>query len=327
MRADRLIATLLLLQTRSQVTARELAAELEVSEKTARRDLEALSTAGLPVYPQVGRGGGWRLLGEGRTDLSGFTVDETRSLFLAIATAGASAALPGEVDSALRKLMRALPETFRADAELAARAVMVDPISWRGSEPLSPASPMHLDALQRAVFDRRAMRLSYSDRRGTITERVVRPLGLVSKGAVWYLVGDTEHGLRTFRVDRMRTIDLTDEQFERPPDFDLAAAWRTVVASVADRRMVVTVTILVDPSLVGALRHQFGDDLMVAEIDPTFEPTTDARQRERVVIGGPSERMIAQHLAGWGNLVEVVEPDAVKAQLSKLACELAELYG
>src|SRR2546421_10001460 len=114
MRADRLVATLLLMQSRGRVTATELASELEVSVAPARRDLEALSAAGVPVYPQPGRGGGWSLVGGARTDLSGLTASEARALFL---LAGPAAAIAPEVKSALRKLVRALPGTFRADAE------------------------------------------------------------------------------------------------------------------------------------------------------------------------------------------------------------------
>ena len=82
MRADRLVATLLFLQTRGRVTAAEVAAELEVSERTARRDLEALGTAGVPIYSRAGRNGGWQLLGGARTDLSGLNAAEARALFL-----------------------------------------------------------------------------------------------------------------------------------------------------------------------------------------------------------------------------------------------------
>ena len=117
MRADRLVATLLLLQRRKRVTAAEVAAELEVSERTARRDLEALSAAGIPVYSQQGRGGGWALVGGARTDLSGLTATEARALFL---VAGPSASATPELKAALRKLVHALPEPFRVDAESAA---------------------------------------------------------------------------------------------------------------------------------------------------------------------------------------------------------------
>src|SRR5580658_3528846 len=123
MRADRLVALLLLLQRRGQMTAAEAAAELEVSERTARRDLEALGMAGLPVYSLRGRNGGWALAGGGRTDLSGLTAAEVRTLFLL--TGPSSSATP-EVRAALRKLVRALPESFRATAEAASRAVVMD---------------------------------------------------------------------------------------------------------------------------------------------------------------------------------------------------------
>src|SRR6266576_7200824 len=122
MRADRLVATLLLMQSRGRVTATELASELEVSVATARRDLEALSAAGIPVYPQPGRGGGWSLVGGARTDLSGLSATEAQALFLLV---GPAAAVSGEAKAALRKLVRALPQTFRADAEAAASATMI----------------------------------------------------------------------------------------------------------------------------------------------------------------------------------------------------------
>src|SRR6187397_1492765 len=123
MRADRLVAALLFLQHRGRVTAEEL----EVSVATARRDLEALSAAGIPVSPQAGRGGGWALVGGARTDLSGLTASEAQALFL---LAGPAASTGPEVRSALRKLIRALPATFRADAQAAAGAVVVDPSPW-----------------------------------------------------------------------------------------------------------------------------------------------------------------------------------------------------
>src|SRR5829696_731140 len=127
MRADRLVATLLVLQSKGRVTAAELADELEVSVKTARRDLEALAIAGIPVYSQAGKGGGWQLLGGARTDLSGLTAAEARTLFM---VAGPSAAATPQVKAALRKLVRALPEPFRAEAEAAASAIVLDPSSW-----------------------------------------------------------------------------------------------------------------------------------------------------------------------------------------------------
>ena len=187
-RADRLVACLLILQAKGRVTASELADELEISERTARRDLEGLAMAGPPVYSQPGRGGGWSLLGGARTDLTGLTAAESRALFL---VAGPSSSATPEVKAALRKLMQALPETFRAEAESAASAVVLDPTSWGYDN--APA-PVHLDVLQRATVDGRQVRLGYVARDQAETERTVHPLGLVAKRSVWYLVANTTLG-------------------------------------------------------------------------------------------------------------------------------------
>src|SRR5262245_6190688 len=156
MRADRLVAALLLMQSRGRVTAAELAGELEVSVATARRDLEALATAGIPVYPQPGRGGGWSLVGGARTDLSGLSATEARALFLLL---GPAAAVSDEVRAALRKLVRALPQTFRAEAEAAASATLIDPTRWGERDRRRPEM---VDLLQAAVIRRRRVRLIYT---------------------------------------------------------------------------------------------------------------------------------------------------------------------
>ena len=242
MRADRLVATLLLMQARGRVTARQLADELEISVATARRDLEALSAAGVPVYPQPGRGGGWQLLGEGRTDLSGFTASEARALFLLLGPrAGESAAAA----SALRKVMRALPPTFRADAEAAADAVVVEAGGWG-----APAStPAEVHVLQHAVVERRIVGFTYAAWGREPADRMVRPLGLVDKAGRWYLVADTDRGLRSYRVDRMSVVEPRDERFDPPPDFDLDAAWARLATEIEQTRARTNATVLVDPAV------------------------------------------------------------------------------
>src|SRR5215207_2305335 len=147
-----------MLQARGQVTAAEVAAELEVSERTARRDLDALGVAGLPIYSVQGRNGGWQLLGGGRTDLSGLTAHEARALFL---VAGPSSTATPEVRAALRKLVRALPESFRDEAQAAAGAVVVDPAGWDRPADAGPRTPPLLDVVQHAVVAGRQLTLGY----------------------------------------------------------------------------------------------------------------------------------------------------------------------
>lgn len=315
MRADRLVATLLLLQARGRVTAAEVAEELEISVRTARRDLEALSMAGIPVYSQAGRGGGWSLVGGARTDLSGLTASEARTLFL---LAGPSSSVTPEAKAALRKLVQALPETFRAEAEAAASAIVLDPASW-GREP--PRPPRHLEVLQQAVVDGVQVRLGYADRERTETERTVHPLGLVAKGSVWYLVADTAAGLRTFRVGRVRSVVVTDDPAVRPEGFDLAEHWRQVVATMDERRATFRVQVSVDRRAIGWLRGQFGTQLTESDIG------SDGDDRIAAEIRARSSESAARELAMYGDYVEVVGPDEVRTQLARLGSELVDRYG
>ncbi|MTE13646.1 helix-turn-helix transcriptional regulator [Nocardia aurantiaca] len=311
MRADRLVATLLFMQIRGRVTAAEVAAELEVSVATARRDLEALSAAGIPVYPQPGRGGGWALVGGARTDLSGLTATEAQALFLML---GPVATTTHATRLALRKLLRALPQPFRTEAEAAAGAIVVDPARWGESDDRPPA---RVDELQRAVVLRRRIRLDY-DRAGQRTLRLVDPWGLVDKDGIWYLVAGTERGRRTFRVDRISSVELTDEMAHRPEEFDLSAAWSEVVEEVERQRSTLSATVLVTASLAPVLREQQGRHCVLDG------PADDGRVRARVT--APTPLMIAQQLAGWGAAVEVVEPESVRAELARLGAELVRRY-
>ncbi|TDD21723.1 helix-turn-helix transcriptional regulator [Nonomuraea diastatica] len=317
MRADRLVAALLLMQARGRVTAAELAEELEVSVATARRDLEALSAAGIPVYPQAGRGGGWQLLGGARTDLSGLTADEAQALFL---LAGPAAGAAPEVKSALRKLLRALPQTFRADAVAAADAVLVDPAGWGDRE---PDRPELVRALQSATVRRRKVRLVYERRAGERTQRLADPWGLVDKDDIWYLVAGTERGQRTFRVDRIVSATVTDLPFERPEGFELARAWERVVGEMEQRRSQTSATVLVAERFAPILRDHFGRHCE-SEGSPAGG-RADGRVSLRVA--APTARSLAEQLAGWGAVVEVVGPAPVRAELARIGAELVERYG
>lgn len=313
MRADRLVAVLLLLQSRGKVTAGEVAVELEVSERTARRDLDALAVAGVPIYALQGRNGGWRLAGGGRTDLSGLTASEARALFL---VAGPSSATP-EVKAALRKLVRALPEPFRAGAEAMSTSVVVDPAGWDRAEPPRRPAP-HLDAVQRAVVEGEQVTLGYVARDGAGTTRVVQPLGLAAKGPAWYLVAGTEAGLRTFRVDRITSVEPTGERVVRPEGFDLAEAWRLITDEVDQRRAPVRATALADPRTVGWCRAVMGTRVRVGPAGP--------HGRIEVEVRGHSPRSLAAELAGFGAAIEVLHPAEVREELAGIARELADLY-
>jgi predicted DNA-binding transcriptional regulator YafY len=313
-RADRLMAILFLLQQREQVTATEIARELEVSERTARRDLDALAMAGVPVYSTQGRGGGWRLVGGARTDLSGLTAGEARALFL---VAGPASAATPAVKAALRKLVRALPEPFRAQATAAASSLVMDPPRW-GASRVERRTPRFLDALQDAVIRGVQVRLGYVDGTGTESERVVHPLGIVGKGPSWYLVSDTAAGRRTFRIDRVSSAAPTDDPVHRPDDFDLAESWREIADEVDRRRTPLEVQAVCAPDGIGLLRMGLGGRLEVGG------STTDGRIE--VVIRGHNEYALAGELAGLVEWLEVAGPPGVRDHLATIGNALINRY-
>lgn len=313
-RADRLMAILLLLQRREQVTAAEVARELEVSERTARRDLDALAMAGVPVYSMRGRGGGWRLVGGARTDLSGLTASEARALFL---VAGPASAATPAAKAALRKLVQALPEPFRVQAEAAAASLVRDPRRW-GSPRVEPRPARFLDELQDAVIRRVQVRLGYVDGAGVETERTVHPLGIVAMGLSWYLVTDTDAGRRTFRIDRVSAAEPTGDPAHRPDDFDLAATWREIADEVDRRRTPLEIQAVCAPDGLSRLRMMLGDRLEVGGA------TTDGRIE--VVIRGYNEYALAGELAGLIEWLEVTGPPGVRDQLASIGAALVGRY-
>jgi predicted DNA-binding transcriptional regulator YafY len=313
MRADRLVAILLMLQSRGQVTAAEVAEELEISERTARRDLEALGMAGLPIYSRQGRNGGWQLAGGGRTDLSGLNAAEARALFL---VAGPASSATPELRAALRKLVRALPESFRNAAEAATTSVLVDPVGWDQKAP--KRTPIHLDAVQQAVVNGEQIVLGYVARDRAATSRVVHPLGLAAKGTVWYLVGDTEAGLRTFRVDRMTSVEPNGQPVARPDGFDLHEAWKLITEEVESRRTPINATALAAPEQVPLLRWILGTRMSIGPAGGDGRITVELR--------GQSVRSLAGEIAGFGSSVEVVGPPEVRDHLATIGAQLAATY-
>lgn len=313
MRADRLIATLMLLQTRGRMTAAAVARELEVSERTARRDLEALCLAGVPVYSSPGRGGGWSLVGGARTDLTGLTAGEARALFLA---AGSAAASAPAARAALRKLLTALPAPLRESAEAAGTAIVVDAASWGRS---APPEPPLLAALQRAVVDGEQVVLDYAGRGKPPSSRVASPLGLVSKAGVWYLVAGTDAGPRTFRVDRVTGVRETGAPALRPPGFDLRAAWERSADEVERRRADARVRGLADPRVLPVLRGWLGSRVTIGAAK------SDARVE--VEVSGPSVQVLVAELAGLGPRLEITAPAEARVRLAALGADLRDRYG
>jgi len=223
MLASRLLSILILLQTRGRMSARELAAEFEVAVRTIHRDIDQLSAAGIPVYADRGRSGGFRLQDGYRTKLTGLTQSEAESLFLAgLPGPAAQLGLADVLSSARLKLLAALPAEVQPRAQRIAARFHLDAVAWFHGVDSLPSLP----AIAGAVWSDHMLEMRY--RRSGETEaqsRVVAPFGLVLKAGIWYLVAQRGKSIRTYRVANIHDARISDETFTRPKDFDLAAHW------------------------------------------------------------------------------------------------------
>jgi predicted DNA-binding transcriptional regulator YafY len=223
MKSDRLLSVLLLLQAHGRLTGRQLAKRLEVSQRTVHRDMESLSAAGVPVLALRGPHGGWQLDEGWRTRVPGLDEAELRALLMAQPRVLGDARLARAAQSALDKLMAALPPAMRERAASIRQRLHVDTAGWGGMAENLAMLPIVQDAVS---LDRKlALRYRPAGREGV--ERTVDPLGLVVKGGTWYLVANTPEGFRTYRISRIEEARLLDQASKRPADFDLAAYWKS----------------------------------------------------------------------------------------------------
>jgi len=242
MKSDRLLSVLLLLQAKGRVTERELAERLEVSQRTVHRDMEALSAARVPLSAIRGSQGGWELEKGWRTQVPGLDEGELRALLMAQPRALGHSRLAAAAESALNKLMAALPVPMQAQAAAMRERLHVDPTGWRGTgEDLSM-----LAAVQEAVAADRKLAFDYTKADGQSAPRTVEPLGVVAKGLTWYLVARGANGIRTYRVSRMAAVTVLASKFERPAQFDLAAYWKQSTARLDEKRSAFKVELCVE---------------------------------------------------------------------------------
>ncbi len=223
MRADRLLAITMLLQTRGKMTAEALAEELGVSRRTILRDIDALSFAGIPIYTEGGHGGGIALDENYRLSLTGLKESEVHSLFISGNNQLLNDIGLGEAaENTLLKLFAALPALHRPSVDHIRQRIHIDPLWWwQDAEPL----PFWAE-LQQAVYEDRPIQVIYQNFSGAVAERILEPYSLVAKASSWYLIAKREGELRTYRVSRLQQVKVLDGHFQRPPDFDLAQYWK-----------------------------------------------------------------------------------------------------
>lgn len=319
MHASRLVAILLLLQTRGQLTARELADELEVSLRTIYRDLEGLAAAGIPVYAERGPSGGYRLVEGYRTRLTGLNADEAEALFLSgLGGAAAQLGLGTVLAAAQLKVLAAMPPELRSRASrVRERFLLVVPGWFHDGEDL-PA----LATVSQAVWDGHRIRMRY-ERRPEPVERTVEPFGLVLKAGIWYVVARREGALRTYRVSRILEATVLDESFDRPTDFDLEAYWGSSTEIFESSLRQVEVRLRVRRGALDTLRYAIGGGRL--EGLPDRLPDDPGAWLEVTLL---TEGLDVAHedLLRVGAQVEVLRPVALREQLARTAAEMLATY-
>ncbi|QSQ27904.1 WYL domain-containing protein [Pyxidicoccus parkwayensis] len=320
MRADRLVRLTLLLQTRPKMTAGELARELQVSERTVHRDVEALSSAGVPVYATRGAEGGVALLEGWRTQLTGLT----RAELHALATVG----VPGALDdlglsaplrTGLVKLAAAVPAVQQPALEYARQRLHVDTSSWFSEREPVP----HLAVLRDAIWQDHRVSLVYRDFDGKQSKRVVDPYALVIKADRWYLVAGKEGEPRVYRGSRVEGARMLAETFVRPARFDLPAFWKEWCQRFAEKRATFEVSLRLTEVAMEKLR-QMRPKTEHARFDAApksrdgWKTLTVDFERESIALG---------QLCEVGGGFEVRAPETLRNRLMGLAAGILEAHG
>lgn len=317
MRADRLVSILLLLQVQGQMTAKSLSERLEVSERTIHRDMEALSAAGVPVVAERGAGGGWRLLGGYRTNLTGLKESELRALLVSPSEQLLNdLGLSQIAEDARNKLLAALPSADREGAKEVWQRIHIDTSTWRQSK----EKIVSFESLQAAIWNEKKVLIRYKRADGQSVDRLVEPLGLVAKGSVWYLVAAAEGRIRNYRVSRIQSVELTEERFKRPDSFHLADYWKISTKAFLDRLPKMEVKVKGHPSILPRLKFtpRF---LRISDIGPS-----DSDGWIPITLSFDTEQEAAEAILGFGDRMIIMEPDSLRYRVSGMAKAVVRLY-
>ncbi|HWU05559.1 MAG TPA: WYL domain-containing protein [Streptomyces sp.] len=321
MRAARLIKMVLLLQSRPSMTAAELAGELEVSERTVTRDAQALSEAGVPVYAERGRAGGYRLVGGYRTRLTGLARHEAEALFLSgLPSALREMGLDDAASAARLKVSAALLPSLRDASHTAAQRFHLDAPGWYHD----PAAPELLPAVAEAVWDDRLVLATYRRRPSGDVERELAPHGLVLKAGVWYLCARAGEDFRVYRIDRFTSVTVSQARFVRDEDFDLPRFWEERAAQFARSILRTEVTVRLSEEGARRLVHTVDRAAVEEALAGAGGPGEDGRRT--VVLPVESEEVAYSQLLALGAEVEVLAPATLRERFSGTAERLRELY-
>jgi predicted DNA-binding transcriptional regulator YafY len=319
MRADRLLSILILLQTQGKLTAQVLAAELEVSERTIYRDMDALSAAGVPVYCERGPGGGCALLESYRTNLTGLTRDEVRALFmLSVPAPLQQLGVDQDLRAAMLKLSAALPEILRPEGSRAQARIHLDATARSLVEQINP----NLSTIQQALWSDRYLDLTYRLRFGARANHLVAPYGLVAKSNRWHLVFSRHNSIFVLPISDVLDARVINRSFILPPEFDLVEFWTAWSSQRERNRPQFPVKVRVSPSLLDMLRF-YKDPLLPGDIG---EPDLERGGWYPLTFQFDTFENARQRLLNFGGAVEILSPLSLRASIQDFAQQTMSVY-
>ncbi len=319
MQASRLLSILMLLQTRGRLAAPELARLLEVSQRTVLRDIDQLSTAGVPVWGERGRNGGFQLREGWSTQLTGMTEAEAQALLLAgLPGPATELGLGAAAASARLKLVASVPAPWREEAARVGERLHIDPVDWYRSAD----TPRFLREAADAVWRGRRVQLRYQGWHQA-SAREVEPLGLVLKAGAWYLVARVLPGdsIRTYRLASVLALAGSGRSFKRPAGFDLAQHWRESAARFEAELRQLAAQLWASPRALGWLRH--------ARVPFAEQPAPGAAPRRGwhcVQMPVESIEQAVLQLLAYGDEIEVLAPAALRVALQQMAAAVLRRY-
>ncbi|WP_447002917.1 helix-turn-helix transcriptional regulator [Saccharothrix isguenensis] len=320
MRADRLVSLVLLLRRHGRLSATALARELEVSTRTVLRDVEALSAAGVPVYAERGRHGGFALLPGFRTELTGLNHDEALALLVAGSRRGAQAfGLGSALASAMLKVVDALPESHRDTAADVAERLLIDPeTDLLSRRVVAEEVPDAIVAeVRRAVFAGHKLRIHYAAAGQAPQWRTVDPIGLVTVRDQGYLLATRSGADRTYRLSRISAAEELAEPAQRADRVDLDRAWQERSTRFRAGDDQVTVLVRVNPAR--------REDLLGTALAVLTEGA-DADGRLRMEVTFQDRRHAEWALWQLSANAEALAPQWLRTALCDRAAALADCY-
>jgi predicted DNA-binding transcriptional regulator YafY len=321
LKASRLLSTLMLLQARGRVTAPALAEALEVSVRTVLRDLDELSAAGVPVWSERGRGGGFQLSEGWSTKLTGLTEPEMRALFLTNLPQAASAlGLSTQAAAARQKMVASLPSLWRAEADSIASRFHVDALEWYRAQ----ETPVFLREVADAVWQGLSIEVHYESWRGASMAQL-QPLGLVLKAGAWYLVAQRsgKPSPSTFRLANIRQLQVSNTRFKRPSLFRLSDYWSEAMARFEAELVRETAHISVSPR---AVRWFENTRTRLLPVENPLSASSTPKGWSEFLLPIESIEQGVRQLLSYATEVKVLGPAPLREVMTKTVARLRALY-